>query len=309
MGRRGRRGRNVQGILLFDKPLGESSNKALQKVKNIYFASKAGHTGSLDPLATGLLPICFGGATKISAFLLDADKRYWVRIRLGETTATGDSEGDLLERRSTGAVSAEQVAASLEKFLGEIDQIPPMYSALKHQGERLYKLARDGVEVEREPRRVTIHEIRLLGCDLPEFELEVHCSKGTYIRTLAEDIGESLGCGAHVVGLRRTQVGPFSAEKMVDMATLQALAEQGREALDALLLPVDSAIMDWPEVRLNSDCTFYLCQGQPVIVPRAPTQGRVRIYDDKDRFIGVGEILDDGRVAPKRMIEPADTAR
>lgn len=302
MGRRSQRGRNVQGILLFDKPLGESSNKALQKVKNIYFASKAGHTGSLDPLATGLLPICFGGATKVSAFLLDADKRYWVRIRLGETTATGDSEGDLLERCSTETVSAEQVAVSLEKFLGEIDQIPPMYSALKHQGERLYKLARDGVEVEREPRRVTIHEIRLLGCDLPEFELEVHCSKGTYIRTLAEDIGRSLGCGAHVVGLRRTQVGPFSGEKMVDMATLQAVAEQGREALDALLLPVDSAIMDWPEVRLSSDSTFYLCQGQPVIVPKAPTKGRVRIYDDKDRFIGVGEILDDGRVAPKRMI-------
>ncbi len=302
MGRRRQRGRSVQGILLFDKPLGESSNKALQKVKNLYYASKAGHTGSLDPLATGLLPICFGGATKVSGFLLDADKRYRVRIRLGETTATGDSEGDLLEQRPAGAVTAAQVAAVLERFLGEIEQVPPMYSALKHQGERLYKLARQGVEVEREPRRVTIHGIRLLSCDLPEVELEVHCSKGTYIRTLAEDIGEALGCGAHVVGLRRTQVGPFSGEKMVDLATLQATAEQGREALDGLLLPVDSAIMDWPEVRLNSDSTFYIRQGQPVIVPRAPTQGRVRIYDDKDNFIGVGEILDDGRVAPKRMI-------
>ena len=302
MGRRRQRGRSVQGILLFDKPLGESSNKALQKVKNLYYASKAGHTGSLDPLATGLLPICFGGATKVSGFLLDADKRYRVRIRLGETTATGDSEGDLLEQRPAGAVTAAQVAAVLERFLGEIEQVPPMYSALKHQGERLYKLARQGVEVEREPRRVTIHGIRLLSCDLPEVELEVHCSKGTYIRTLAEDIGEALGCGAHVVGLRRTQVGPFSGEKMVDLATLQATAEQGREALDGLLLPVDSAIMDWPEVRLNSDSTFYIRQGQPEIVPRAPTQGRVRIYDDKDHFIGVGEILDDGRVATKRMI-------
>lgn len=303
MGRRRQRGRNVQGILLFDKPLGESSNKALQKVKNIYYANKAGHTGSLDPLATGLLPICFGGATKISAFLLDADKRYWVRIRLGETTSTGDSEGALLEQRPADSVTAEQIAASLDRFVGEIDQVPPMYSALKHQGERLYKLARDGVEVERKPRQVTIHEIRLLGCELPEFELEVHCSKGTYIRTLAEDIGEALGCGAHVVGLRRTQVGLFSGAGMVDLATLEATAEQGgRDALDALLLPVDSAILDWPEVRLNSDSSFYLRQGQPVLVPKAPTEGRVRIYDDQDNFMGVGEILDDGRVAPKRMI-------
>lgn len=302
MGRRRQRGRDIQGILLFDKPLGESSNKALQKVKNLYFANKAGHTGSLDPLATGLLPICFGGATKVSGFLLDADKRYRVLVRLGETTTTGDSEGELLQTRSSAAIDPAQLTQALQQFLGEIEQVPPMYSALKHQGERLYKLARDGVEVERKPRRVTIHEILLLNCELPEFELDVHCSKGTYIRTLAEDVGEALGCGAHVVGLRRTQVGPFSGENMLDMATLQAAAEQGREALDALLLPVDSAIMDWPEVRLNNDSTFYLRQGQPVIVPRAPTQGRVRIYDDKDNFIGVGEILDDGRVAPKRMI-------
>ncbi len=302
MGRRRQRGRNVQGILLFDKPLGVSSNKALQQVKNLYFASKAGHTGSLDPLATGLLPICFGGATKVSAFLLDADKRYQVRVKLGETTSTADSEGEVLQTRPTDAITPEQLSQTLQQFVGEIEQIPPMYSALKHQGERLYKLARDGVEVERKPRQVTIHEIRLLTCDLPEFELDVHCSKGTYIRTLAEDIGELLGCGGHVIGLRRTQVGPFSGEGMLDLASLQAAAEQGRETLDGLLLPVDSAIMDWPDVRLNDDTAFYLRQGQPVIVPKAPTQGRVRIYDDKDNFMGVGEILDDGRVAPKRMI-------
>ncbi|MCW8943342.1 MAG: tRNA pseudouridine(55) synthase TruB [Sedimenticola sp.] len=302
MGRRRQRGRNVQGILLFDKPLGESSNKALQKVKHLFYANKAGHTGSLDPLATGLLPICFGGATKVSAFLLDADKRYWVRVKLGETTATGDSEGELLQQRSTDAVTLEALRSALDQFLGEIAQIPPMYSALKHQGERLYKLAREGVEVEREPRKVTIHEIKLLGTELPEFELEVHCSKGTYIRTLAEDIGEALGCGAHVIGLRRTQVGPFSGEAMVDMATLERIAESGKDALDALLLPVDSALIDWPEVRLSSDAAFYLGQGQPVIVPKAPTEGRVRIYDHLDKFLGVGEILDDGRVAPKRMI-------
>ncbi|WP_428622879.1 tRNA pseudouridine(55) synthase TruB [Sedimenticola sp.] len=303
MGRRRQRGRNVQGILLFDKPLGESSNKALQKVKNLYYASKAGHTGSLDPLATGLLPICFGGATKVSAFLLDADKRYWVRIKLGETTSTGDSEGELLATRPTDAVTAEGLSAALQGFLGEIEQVPPMYSALKHQGERLYKLARDGVEVERKPRRVTIHEIRLLGCEWPGFELEVHCSKGTYIRTLAEDIGEALGCGAHVVGLRRTQVGPFSGENMLDMEALQAAAEQGgRDALDALLLPVDAALTSWPAVHLNSDSSFYLRQGQAVLVPKAPTEGRVRLYDDQENFIGVGEVLDDGRVAPKRLI-------
>jgi tRNA pseudouridine55 synthase len=302
MGRRRQRGRNVQGILLFDKPLGESSNKALQKVKHIYYANKAGHTGSLDPLATGLLPICFGGATKVSAFLLDADKRYWVRIKLGETTATGDSEGEILQQRSTDSVTQAVLLSVIDTFIGAIQQVPPMYSALKHQGERLYKLARDGVEVEREPRQVTIYEIKLLSCELPEFELEVHCSKGTYIRTLAEDIGEKLGCGAHVIGLRRTQVGPFSGEKMIDLAGLEALAESGKEALDALLLPVDSAIKDWPEVHLNSDSAFYLGQGQPVIVPKAPTEGRVRIYDHTDRFLGVGEILDDGRVAPKRMI-------
>ncbi|TVO71255.1 tRNA pseudouridine(55) synthase TruB [Sedimenticola selenatireducens] len=302
MGRRRQRGRNVQGILLFDKPLGESSNKALQKVKQIYYANKAGHTGSLDPLATGLLPICFGGATKVSAFLLDADKRYWVRIKLGETTATGDSEGELLQQRATESVTQAVLLSVIEAFIGTIQQVPPMYSALKHQGERLYKLAREGVEVEREPRQVTIHAIKLLSCELPEFELEVHCSKGTYIRTLAEDIGEKLGCGAHVIGLRRTQVGPFSGENMIDLAGLEALAASGKEALDALLLPVDSAIKDWPEVHLNSDSAFYLGQGQPVIVPKAPTEGRVRIYDHTDKFLGVGEILDDGRVAPKRMI-------
>lgn len=302
MGRRRQRGRHVQGILLFDKPLGESSNKSLQKVKHLFFANKAGHTGSLDPLATGLLPICFGGATKVSAFLLDADKRYWVRVKLGETTATGDSEGEVLQQRPTESVTEADLRSALARFVGDIEQIPPMYSALKHQGERLYKLAREGVEVERKPRKVTIHEIKLLRDELPEFELEVHCSKGTYIRTLAEDIGETLGCGAHVIGLRRTQVGPFSGTNMVDLATLEHIAESGKEALDALLLPVDSALVDWPEVHLSSDAAFYLGQGQPVIVPKAPTEGRVRIYDHLEKFLGVGEILDDGRVAPKRMI-------
>ena len=302
MGRRRRKGRDVQGVLLLDKPLGETSNRALQRVKWLYRAQKAGHTGSLDPLADGLLPICFGAATKVSAFLLDADKRYRVRVRLGVTTTTGDSEGDVLESRPTDGVDESTLARALELFRGEIDQVPPMYSALKHHGERLYNLAREGIEVERKPRRVTIHDLRLLSAALPEFDLEVHCSKGTYIRTLAEDIGKALGCGAHVVGLRRTAVGPFGTEGMVDMTTLERTAEQGFDALDRLLLPVDSAIVDWPEVRLSADAAYYLKQGQAVLVPNAPTSGRVRLYSAASGFIGVGEILADGRVAPKRLI-------
>ena len=302
MGRRGNSGRNVQGILLLDKPLGETSNAALQRVKRMYFARKAGHTGSLDPLAGGLLPICFGAATKISAFLLDANKRYWVRVKLGETTTTGDAEGAVIKTLPTVGVSESDISGALKRFVGEIQQVPPMYSALKQNGERLYKLAREGIEVEREPRTVKIYELKLQSCNLPEFELNVHCSKGTYVRTLAEDIGAVLGCGAHVSALRRTGVGPFSAEQMVHTDELNAAFEKGRQAMLELLLPMESALSNWPAVRLNADSTFYVKQGQPVLVPNAPTRGRVRLYDNKDGFIGVGEILEDGRVAPKRLM-------
>ena len=302
MGRRGTSGRNVQGILLLDKPLGETSNAALQRVKRMYFARKAGHTGSLDPLAGGLLPICFGAATKISAFLLDADKRYWVRVKLGETTTTGDAEGAVIKTLPTVGISESDISGALKRFVGEIQQVPPMYSALKQNGERLYKLAREGIEVEREPRTVKIYELKLQSCNLPEFELNVHCSKGTYVRTLAEDIGAVLGCGAHVSALRRTGVGPFSAEQMVHTDELNAAFEKGRQAMLELLLPMESALSNWPAVRLNADSTFYVKQGQPVLVPNAPTRGRVRLYDNKDGFIGVGEILEDGRVAPKRLM-------
>ncbi len=304
MGRRHRKsqGRDLQGILLLDKPLGISSNAALQQVKKIFRARKAGHTGSLDPLASGLLPICFGAATKLSAFLLDADKRYRVKVRLGITTSTADAEGEILERRPSEGVAEQDIRTVLKEFCGEIQQLPPMYSALKHKGERLYKLARQGVEVAREPRTVTIHEISLLSADLPEFELDVRCSKGTYIRTLAEDIGERLGCGAHVCALRRTEVGPFGGAGMVDMAAVESAAGQGTEALDRLLLPAESAIADWPEVRLTADAAFYLRQGQAVLVPQAPTEGWVRLYAEQTRFIGVGQIQDDGKVAPKRLM-------
>lgn len=302
MGRRGRnRGRAVNGILLLDKPIGVSSNHALQRVKRLFDARKAGHTGSLDPLADGMLPICLGDATKLSAFLLDADKYYHFRVRLGETTATGDTEGEVLERKPTDGVSEQQIRDVLPRFMGEIDQLPPMYSALKHQGKRLYELARQGVEVERESRKVMIHSLELGKVALPEFELTVHCSKGTYVRTLAEDIGEELGCGAHVTALRRTGVGPYTAYPMHTMEALEAAAEQGADALDNLLLPIDTALTDWPAVSVSADMAFYLKQGQPLLVPKAPTEGWVRVYHGDD-FLAVGQVQDDGRIAPKRLM-------
>ncbi|MGB5495161.1 MAG: tRNA pseudouridine(55) synthase TruB [Sedimenticolaceae bacterium] len=302
MGRRGRaRGRPVSGILLLDKPLGLSSNQALQRVKRLYDARKAGHTGSLDPLADGMLPICFGDATKLSAFLLDADKYYRFRLKLGETTATGDAEGDILRSRPLVGVTQQRIEEVLADFVGEIEQLPPMYSALKHKGRRLYELAREGVEVERELRRVRIHDLTLGEVDLPEFELDVHCSKGTYVRTLAEDIGEALGCGAHVSALRRTGVGPYRQLPMHTLEAVERAASEGQAALDALLLPIDTALSDWPEVQVGGDAAYYLKQGQAVLVPKAPTQGWVRVYH-AERFLAVGEVQDDGRIAPKRLM-------
>lgn len=302
MGRRGRaRGRPISGILLLDKPLGFSSNHALQTVKRLYDARKAGHTGSLDPLADGMLPICFGDATKLSAFLLDADKYYRFRLKLGETTATGDAEGDVLQSRTVDGITVEQIEQVLAHFRGEIEQLPPMYSALKHKGKRLYELAREGIEVEREPRKVMIHALSLGTLDLPEIELQVHCSKGTYVRTLAEDIGEALGCGAHVSALRRTGVGPYTGYPMYTMDVLEQTATEGQSALDHLLLPIDTALSDWPEVRVNADSAFYLKQGQAVLVPKAPTKGWVRIYQGGE-FIAVGQVQDDGLIAPKRLM-------
>lgn len=299
-------GRNVTGILLLDKPLGLTSNDALQQVKRLYRAAKAGHTGSLDPLATGLLPVCLGAATKFSAFLLDADKHYRVRVRLGVTTTTADAEGEVLETRPLNGIDLEAVRASLTGFRGEIDQLPPMYSAVKHEGKRLYKLARQGLEVERKPRRIHIFSLELRAFDPPDVELDVHCSKGTYVRTLAEDIGASLGCGGHVVALRRTGVGPYdeAAAPFVSLAQVREIAEQelAAEPLDALLLPLDSALGHWPAVRLSADAAFYLRQGQAVLVPQAPTEGLVRLYDPSLHFMGVGEILDDGKVQPKRLV-------
>jgi tRNA pseudouridine55 synthase len=282
--------------------VGWTSNAALQAVKRLYRAQKAGHTGSLDPLASGLLPLCLGGATKLSGLLLNADKTYRFTCQLGETTTTGDADGAILRTRPVDGVDRERVEDVLQHFRGVIRQVPPMYSALKRGGQPLYKLARQGLEVEREPREVTIHELRLLRLDEAQLECELRCSKGTYVRTLAADLGEALGCGAHVVALRRTAVEPYDATRMVTLETLRERATEDFAALDALLLPPDSAVARWPVVRVGGDATFYLRQGQPVLVARAPTQGWVRLYQDDERFLGLGEILDDGRVAPRRLL-------
>ena len=309
MGRRKNKGRNVSGVLLLDKPQGGSSNHVLQRVKRLFGAAKAGHTGSLDPLATGMLPVCFGEATKISAFLLDADKRYHLECQLGVNTTTGDAEGEVIDTQDVSAISESDVKKVLPDFLGEIDQVPPMYSAIKHNGERLYKLARKGIEVERKARQVTIYDIDFISLQWQQqgdqqrliLELEVHCSKGTYVRTLVEDIAKKLNCGAHITSLRRLSVGPYDGN-MLTVDQLEALAEQGEEALDNCLQPVDSGVSDWPDVHLSSDAAFYIQQGQAVMVPQAPTQGWVRIYDH-EHFLGLGEIQEDGMVAPKRMIK------
>ena len=303
MSRRHSKGRNINGILLLDKPVGMSSNAALQVVKRLFQAAKAGHTGSLDPLASGLLPICFGEATKASGFLLDADKHYRVRCKLGEKTTTGDAEGEVIESLPVPALDAAALNATLARFRGTIEQIPPMYSAVKHQGQRLYKLARQGVEVEREPRQIVIHELTLLGWEPPFFDIDVRCTKGTYVRTLAEDIGAALGCGAHVTELRRLGVGPYDESGMIALDRLSDLAgDQGVAALDEHLRPIESALEQWPDVRLSPDAAFYLRQGQAVVVPHAPTSGWVRLYAGDRQFLGMGEILDDGRVAPKRLM-------
>ncbi|HLV18332.1 MAG TPA: tRNA pseudouridine(55) synthase TruB [Pseudomonas sp.] len=294
--------RAVHGVLILDKPKGFSSNAALQKVRWLLNAEKAGHTGSLDLLATGVLPLCFGEATKFSQYLLDADKGYETLMQLGVTTSTGDAEGEVLERREV-AVTREDIEALLPRFRGDIQQVPPMYSALKKDGQPLYKLARAGEVVEREARSVTISRLELLAFENGQARLSVSCSKGTYIRTLVEDLGHLLGCGAHVAELRRTQAGPFTLAQAVSLEELEkAHAEGGAEALDRFLLPVDCGLQDWPVVQLTEHSAYYWLHGQPVRAPGAPAQGLMRVEDHEGRFIGIGEASDDGRVAPRRLI-------
>ena len=294
--------RAVDGIILLDKPKGFSSNAALQKVRWLLNAEKAGHTGSLDPLATGVLPLCFGEATKFSQYLLDADKGYETLMQLGVTTTTADAEGEVLERRPV-TVGRADIEAALPGFRGEISQIPPMYSALKRDGQPLYKLARAGEVVEREPRSVTIARLELLDCEAEQARLAVDCSKGTYIRTLVEDIGHLLGCGAHVAELRRTKAGPFDLSRTVTLEELERVhGEGGNEAVDQFLQPVDSGLQHWPLLQFSEHSSFYWLQGQPVRAPEAPKFGMVRVQDHNGRFIGIGEVSEDGRIAPRRLI-------
>ena len=297
--------RRVDGVLLLDKPVGLTSNGALQRVKRLYRAEKAGHTGSLDPLASGLLPLCLGEATKMSGFLLDADKAYEVGCRFGARTDTADADGEVVEERPLPDRDPAAIERALAGLRGDIEQVPPMYSALKHDGQRLYKLARAGEVVERPPRPVTIYEFTALGwTDDATLTLAVRCSKGTYVRTLVEDLGRALGSAAHVAWLRRTAADPFTLESGVHTleALEQAFADGGDAGLDALLLPVDAALADWPKVELGADAAYFLLRGQAVMSPRVPQDRLLRLYGPGGRFLGIGHVQDDGRVAPKRLI-------
>ncbi|NLS54339.1 tRNA pseudouridine(55) synthase TruB [Hafnia alvei] len=309
MSRPRRRGRDINGVLLLDKHQGLSSNDVLQKVKRIYNANKAGHTGALDPLATGMLPICLGESTKFSQFLLDADKRYRVIARLGQRTNTSDADGEVVQERPV-EFTQEQLDAALEQFRGDSQQIPSMYSALKHQGKPLYEYARQGIDVPREARDITVYELQFIRWEGDELELEIHCSKGTYIRTIIDDLGEVLGCGAHVIYLRRVQVSNYPSERMVSLEQLQQMVAAAEEAgieprtvLDPLLLPMDTAASHLPEINLTDVVAAYVLQGQPVQVQGLPAEGMVRInVGEKRRFIGVGEVDDQGRLAPRRLV-------
>ena len=291
--------RNVNGVLLLDKPLGFSSNQALQKVKWLYSAAKAGHTGTLDPLATGLLPICLGEATKFAQYVTDADKTYFATIKLGTTTTTGDAEGEVLTTAPV-KVTHTQFQAVCQQFIGEISQVPPMYSALKHEGKALYEYARAGVDIERQARIITIKNIEVNAFEGDIAQITVTCSKGTYIRTLAEDIGAALGCGAHLIGLRRTESAGYCLPQAVTIELLEAMSIEAREVL---LLPVDSAIVSLPKVNLNPDAAYYLMQGQAVWQAGKSPNGDLRLYDEQNNFLGLGCLQDDGKITPKRLIQ------
>ncbi|MBS25356.1 MAG: tRNA pseudouridine(55) synthase TruB [Gammaproteobacteria bacterium] len=300
--RRRNRGRSINGIVLLNKACGLSSNAALQQVKKLYEANKAGHTGSLDPLATGVLPLCLGEATKVSQFLLDSDKRYQTKIKLGERTDSGDKTGTIIQSVADFSVSEADIEKELAAFRGEIEQLPPMHSALKVEGVPLYKMARKGIEIEREKRKVTVYEISLLNIAEDVIELEIACSKGTYIRTIADDLGQALGCGANIIELKRTQASVFREEDCKDIEALTELKMQGGlEFIDDQLIPMDQAIAELPEVNLPSLTASHLKNGQAVIVRHLPKEGLVRLYEE-EQFIGIGCIDDDGKVAPRRLI-------
>jgi tRNA pseudouridine55 synthase len=294
-----RTARPLDGVLLFDKPLKLSSNTALQKVRRLFQAEKAGHTGTLDPMATGLLPVCFGEATKFSHALLDADKTYHARVMLGQTSTTGDAEGEIT---TTHAVLPDEnrVRIVLRNFIGEIEQIPPMHSAIKHRGKPLYEYVREGKSVERTARMVTIHELTLDGIAGDGMEITVRCSKGTYIRTLAEDIGQALGCGAYLSGLRRTAIAQFRLDSAYTWEQLDAMTMQQREKI---LLPVDCLLQDFPMLDLDPGQARRIAQGQQLAMDAMQPDGRVRLYSG-GKFIGVG-VLGEGKLAAERLVAGA----
>ena len=289
-------------MLLLDKPIGYSSNQALQKIKLVYQAAKAGHTGTLDPLATGLLPLCFGEATKFAHFLTDADKVYIATLKFGITTNTGDAEGEVLSVKDVN-FSKMQLEQVCSQFVGVISQIPPMYSALKHEGKAMYEYARAGVEIERAARTITIHNIEINAFDQDIATITVKCSKGTYIRTLAEDIGAQLGCGAHLIGLRRTATANYQINQAITLEKFEAMSPAQRALL---LLPADSAVQHLPAITLDADSTFYLQQGQAIWQSGAVPQGLIRLYNEQHEFLGLGELQSDGKIAPKRLIVNKD---
>ena len=300
--RRKKTGRGITGILLVDKPFGISSNQTLQQVKRLFDANKAGHTGSLDVPATGMLPVCLGEATKVSGFLLDADKSYRVAAKLGIATSTGDAKGEPIQTLPFSDLEAGTLRQVIDGFLGVSKQVPPMFSALKHQGRRLYELAYQGIEVERQARPVRIEKIDIVAVEKDCFELQVRCSKGTYMRSLIQDIGLALNTCAHVTALRRISSGPFQEAQMHSLVELESLAATGTDALDVLLLPMDSALLCYPEVRLDAQAILRLCEGQIIESDDLPIAGYLRVYGPLHEFIGLGEVTEDRRLKPKRLI-------
>lgn len=298
---------NINGILLLDKPVDMTSNHALQRVKHLYNAKKAGHTGSLDPIATGMLPICFGEATKFSQFLLESNKTYYVTARLGVETTTGDSEGEIVRTTPVQGFSRETVEQALFLFTGKIKQIPPMYSAIKYKGRPLYELARKGIEIERKPREVQIFSLEMDELTDQTLVLRVHCSKGTYIRTLVEDIGRQLGCGAHVIALRRLSVMPYTEQVMYTLSALETvLSHAGKSSLQNCLLPLETAVEIYPAVKLSTSAAFYIRMGQPVRTSIQTSSHLVRLVSEDTKFLGLGELLPDGRIKPHRLITKKD---
>jgi tRNA pseudouridine55 synthase len=307
------KGRNVNGILVIDKPVGITSNGILQQIKRLYGAAKAGHTGALDPLATGVLPLCFGEATKFSQMMLDSDKAYIATARLGIRTETGDSEGAVVEEKPIPAdLAAATLEPVLDRFRGDIQQVPSMYSALKHKGRPLYEYAREGIEVERPARPVTIYELTLLDVRDNELDIAVSCTKGTYIRSLVEDIGEALGCGAHVVALRRTLAAGFTLANTRKVPELEAMRERG-ESLDGLLVAPDAALSMFPEAELAGAPLMSILNGQAVRIPSQPLEGMIRLYaggDDQRRFVGLAEAFPEGEVVnliPRRLVSTSNS--